>query len=147
MKSSHKPGRRAALLDANVLSRLARVHQTEVLLPARISTYFMPASIVFTDYSLHCPDFFLRFLFGLRSQAWLHAPAQQNLTHAFPGDPGPRRRLGQRDLLGTIAVDRNFQAQLGLFRQQGADRILDDGTFIFIQPRRHKILGLPEGPM
>ena len=32
MKSSHKPPRRAVLLDANVLSRLARVHKTEVLL-------------------------------------------------------------------------------------------------------------------
>jgi predicted nucleic acid-binding protein len=31
MKSSPKPGRRAVLLDANVLSRLARVHQTDVL--------------------------------------------------------------------------------------------------------------------
>lgn len=31
MKSSPEPGRRAVLLDANVLSRLARVHQTDVL--------------------------------------------------------------------------------------------------------------------
>jgi len=31
MKSSPKPGRRAVLLDANALSRLARVHQTDVL--------------------------------------------------------------------------------------------------------------------
>jgi len=31
MKSSPEPTRRALLLDANVLSRLARVHQTDVL--------------------------------------------------------------------------------------------------------------------
>jgi predicted nucleic acid-binding protein len=31
MKSSLEPGRRAVLLDANVLSRLARVHQADVL--------------------------------------------------------------------------------------------------------------------
>jgi len=34
VKSSPEPGRRAVLLDANVLSRLARVHQTDVLLEA-----------------------------------------------------------------------------------------------------------------
>ena len=31
MKSSPEPGRRAVLLDANVLSRLSRVHQADVL--------------------------------------------------------------------------------------------------------------------
>jgi len=44
MKSSPEPGRKAVVLDANVLSRLARVHQTEVLLkvfPGRC--YLAPA--------------------------------------------------------------------------------------------------------
>jgi hypothetical protein len=32
MKSLPEPGRKAVLLDANVLSRLAHAHQTDVLL-------------------------------------------------------------------------------------------------------------------
>lgn len=44
MKSSPEPGRQAALLDANVLSRLARIHRLDILVKALPgSRYVTPA--------------------------------------------------------------------------------------------------------